>query len=114
MPTKSDADTHAGLSPSFVQAWKRSTRSSRWRPSCSPRCRCSVRRHVAGPVPAGRHGAPAAGIDTLERGLKLPATSKSQEQLRNYAMQALRRTQQRLLLQVLERTKQRRHAGCRA
>jgi glutamate dehydrogenase len=47
-----------------------------------------------------------AGIDTLERGLKLPATSKSQEQLRNYAMQALRRTQQRLLLQVLERAKQ--------
>ena len=28
---------------------------------------------------------------------------KSQEQLRNYAMQALRRTQQRLLLQVIER-----------
>jgi glutamate dehydrogenase len=42
----------------------------------------------------------------LERGLKLPATSKSQEQLRNYAMQALRRTQQRLLLTVLERSKQ--------
>ena len=40
----------------------------------------------------------------LERGLKLPATSKSQEQLRNYAMQALRRTQQRLLLLVLERS----------
>jgi glutamate dehydrogenase len=48
----------------------------------------------------------ASGIDTLERGLKLPATSKSQEQLRNYAMQALRRTQQRLLLTVLERAKQ--------
>ena len=46
-----------------------------------------------------------AGIDTLERGLKLPATSKSQEQLRNYALQALRRTQQRLLLKVLERAK---------
>ena len=44
-----------------------------------------------------------AGIDTLERGLKLSATSKSQEQLRNYAQQALRRTQQRLLLQVLAR-----------
>ena len=44
-----------------------------------------------------------AGIDTLERGLKLAATSKSQEQLRNYAMQALRRTQQRLLMQVLAR-----------
>ena len=47
-----------------------------------------------------------AGIDTLERGLKLPAQSKSQEQLRNYAMQALRRTQQRLLLQVIERAGQ--------
>jgi glutamate dehydrogenase len=44
-----------------------------------------------------------AGIDTLERGLKLPAQTKSQEQLRNYAMQSLRRAQQRLLLQVIER-----------
>ena len=39
----------------------------------------------------------------MERGLKLPATSKSQEQLRNYAQHALRRTQQRLLTQVLQR-----------
>ena len=45
-----------------------------------------------------------AGIDTLERGLKLTPTSKSQEQLRNYAMQALRRTQQRLLMQVLAKS----------
>jgi glutamate dehydrogenase len=45
------------------------------------------------------------GIDTLELGLKLPAQSKSQEQLRNYALQSLRRAQQRLLLQVIE------HAG---
>jgi glutamate dehydrogenase len=44
-----------------------------------------------------------SGIDTLERGLKLAATSKSQEQLRSYAQQALRRTQQRLLTQVLAR-----------
>ena len=43
------------------------------------------------------------GIDTLELGLKLPAQSKSQEQLRNYALQSLRRAQQRLLLQVIER-----------
>ena len=42
------------------------------------------------------------GIDTLEQGLKLPAQSKSQEQLRNYALQSLRRAQQRLLLQVIE------------
>ncbi|MDB5933153.1 MAG: glutamate dehydrogenase [Massilia sp.] len=45
-----------------------------------------------------------AGIDTLERGLKLAPHSKSQEQLRNYATQALRRTQQRLLLQVLAKS----------
>ena len=44
-----------------------------------------------------------AGIDTLERGLKLVPHSKSQEQLRNYAQHALRRTQQRLLTLVLER-----------
>lgn len=44
-----------------------------------------------------------AGIDTLERGLKLAVSSKSQEQLRNYAQHALVRTQQRLLAQVLER-----------
>jgi glutamate dehydrogenase len=46
------------------------------------------------------------GIDTLELGLKLPAQSKSQEQLRNYALQSLRRAQQRLLLQVIERAGQ--------
>jgi glutamate dehydrogenase len=45
-----------------------------------------------------------AGIDTLERGLSLAPASKSQEQLRNYAMAALRRTQQRLLMQVLARS----------
>jgi glutamate dehydrogenase len=45
-----------------------------------------------------------AGIDTLERGLKIAPHSKSQEQLRNYAAQALRRTQQRLLAQVLARS----------
>ncbi|MBC7452625.1 MAG: NAD-glutamate dehydrogenase, partial [Massilia sp.] len=42
-----------------------------------------------------------AGIDTLERGLKLAPYGKPQQALRNYAMQALRRTQQRLLLQVM-------------
>jgi len=45
-----------------------------------------------------------AGIDTLERGLALAPASKSQEQLRNYATAALRRTQQRLLMQVLARS----------
>ncbi len=42
-----------------------------------------------------------AGIDTLERGLKHAPQNKSQEQLRDYAQQALRRAQQRLLSQVL-------------
>ena len=42
------------------------------------------------------------GIDVLERGLKLPAANRSQEQLRNYAQNALRRTQQRLLSKVLQ------------
>ncbi|MES2742698.1 MAG: NAD-glutamate dehydrogenase domain-containing protein [Pseudomonadota bacterium] len=44
-----------------------------------------------------------AGIGTLERGLKLTPHTKAQEQLRNYARHALRRTQQRLLGQVLQR-----------
>jgi glutamate dehydrogenase len=43
-----------------------------------------------------------AGIDTLERGLKLGATSSAQQALRMYAQQALRRAQQRLLTQVLQ------------
>ena len=41
------------------------------------------------------------GIDRLERGLKLPAGSPSQERLRVHALQALQRTQMRLLAEVL-------------
>jgi glutamate dehydrogenase len=44
-----------------------------------------------------------AGIDMLEQGLKLAPQSASQARLRDYAQQALRRTQQRLLTQVLSR-----------
>jgi glutamate dehydrogenase len=44
------------------------------------------------------------GIDALERGLKQAPQNPSQAQLRDYAQRALRRTQQRLLIQVL-------HAG---
>jgi glutamate dehydrogenase len=43
-----------------------------------------------------------AGIDALERGLKLDAASSTQQALRSYAQQALGRAQQRLLTQVLQ------------
>jgi glutamate dehydrogenase len=43
-----------------------------------------------------------AGIDVLERGLKLDAASSTQQALRSYAQQALQRAQQRLLSQVLQ------------
>ncbi len=106
--TKSDADTHTGLSPSFVQAWK--TVDTIESLAAFLFAAVSVQRpggmSLAEFLQVGMVLRAASGIDTLERGLKLPATSKSQEQLRNYAMQALRRTQQRLLLTVLERTRQ--------
>jgi glutamate dehydrogenase len=105
MPAKSEADGHAGLAPSFTMAWKAIDTIE------------SLATFLFAAVSVQRPGAMSlaqflrvgmelreqAGIDTLERGLKLPAQSKSQEQLRNYAMQALRRTQQRLLMQVLAR-----------
>jgi len=107
-PTKSDADGHAGLSPSFAQAWKAVDTVESL--AAFLFAAVSVQRpggmSLAEFLQVGMALRAASGIDTLERGLKLPATSKSQEQLRNYAMQALRRTQQRLLLTVLERTKQ--------
>ncbi|MDP3841331.1 MAG: NAD-glutamate dehydrogenase [Oxalobacteraceae bacterium] len=49
----------------------------------------------------GMHLRQQAGIDALERGLKHAPQNQSQRQLRDYAQQALRRTQQRLLAQVL-------------
>jgi glutamate dehydrogenase len=108
MPAKSDADSHAGLSPSFVQAWKAVDTVESL--AAFLFAAVSVQRpggmSLAEFLHVGMTLRGAAGIDALERGLKLPATSKSQEQLRNYAMQALRRTQQRLLLTVLERAKQ--------
>jgi glutamate dehydrogenase len=108
MPAKSDADAHAGLSPSFVQAWKAVDTVESL--AAFLFAAVSVQRpggmSLAEFLRVGMLLRASAGIDFLERGLKLPATSKSQEQLRNYAMQALRRTQQRLLLTVLERAKQ--------
>jgi len=107
-PTKSDADSHAGLSSSFVQAWKAVDTVESL--AAFLFAAVSVQRpgglSLAEFLHVGMLLRSAAGLDTLERGLKLPATSKSQEQLRNYALQALRRTQQRMLLQVLERAKQ--------
>jgi glutamate dehydrogenase len=108
MPARSDADAHAGLPPSFAQAWKSVDTIESL--AAFLFAAVSVQRpsgmSLAEFLHVGMALRGAAGIDLLERGLKLPATSKSQEQLRNYAMQALRRTQQRLLLTVLERSKQ--------
>jgi glutamate dehydrogenase len=99
---------HAGLSSSFVQAWKAVDTVESL--AAFLFAAVSVQRPAGLPLADFLHVGvllrSAAGIDTLERGLKLPATSKSQEQLRNYALQALRRTQQRMLLQVLEHAKQ--------
>jgi glutamate dehydrogenase len=103
MPAKSEADTQAGLSPSFVQAWKAVDTVESL--AAFLFAAVSVQRpqgmSLAEFLQVGMLLREQAGIDTLERGLKLPAVSKSQEQLRNYALQALRRTQQRLLLEVL-------------
>ncbi|GAB3406653.1 NAD-glutamate dehydrogenase [Massilia agilis] len=107
MPAKLEADGHAGLPQDFVQAWKEVDTIDSL--STFLFAAVSVQRAVGMSLPqflqVGMALRQAAGIDNLERGLKLPATSKSQEQLRNYAMQALRRAQQRLLMQVLERAK---------
>jgi glutamate dehydrogenase len=105
MPAKSEADGHAGLNAGFVHAWK----SVETIESLATFLFAAVSVHrpagmsLAQFLQVGMALRERAGIDTLERGLKLPPQSKSQEQLRNYAMQALRRTQQRLLLQVIER-----------
>jgi glutamate dehydrogenase len=108
VPAKLDADSHAGLPSSFAQAWKAVDTVEAL--AAFLFAAVSVQRpsglSLAEFLHVGLLLRSAVGIDTLERGLKLPATSKSQEQLRNYALQALRRTQQRMLLQVLERAKQ--------
>jgi len=108
VPAKLDADSHAGLPSSFAQAWKAVDTVEAL--AAFLFAAVSVQRpeglSLAEFLHVGLLLRSAAGLDVLERGLKLPATSKSQEQLRNYALQALRRTQQRMLLQVLERAKQ--------
>jgi glutamate dehydrogenase len=107
MPAKSEADGHAGLNAAFVQAWKAVETIESLATFLF--AAVSVQRpsgmSLAQFLQVGMALRERAGIDTLERGLKLPPQTKSQEQLRNYAMQALRRTQQRLLLQVIERAR---------
>ncbi|MBD8530949.1 MULTISPECIES: NAD-glutamate dehydrogenase domain-containing protein [unclassified Massilia] len=105
MPAKSEADGHAGLNAGFVQAWKavETIESLATFLFAAVSVQRPAGMSLAQFLQVGMALRAKAGIDTLERGLKLPPQTKSQEQLRNYAMQALRRTQQRLLLQVIDR-----------
>ena len=104
-PQRSEADGHTGLPAPFTAAWKAVETIESLATFLF--AAVSVQRpggmSLAQFLQVGMALRQQAGIDTLERGLKLPAQSKSQEQLRNYAMQSLRRAQQRLLLQVIER-----------
>ena len=106
MPATSDADAYSALPASFTSAWK--SVDAIEAVATFLFAAVSVHRPAGMTLAQFLHVGMAlrgqAGIDTLERGLKLHAQSKSQEQLRNYAMQALRRTQQRLLMQVLARS----------
>jgi glutamate dehydrogenase len=104
MPAQAEADAHPELPAGFRQAWRAV--------DAIEAVAAFLFAAVSVPRPDGMTLAQflqvgmalrgQAGIDTLERGLKIAPHSKSQEQLRNYATQALRRTQQRLLAQVLE------------
>jgi len=100
---QSDAELTAGLRAEFVAAWKAVEAIESV--AAFVFAALSVTRPLGMDLPAflqvGLALRAQVGIDTLERGLKLPATSRSQEQLRSYAQNALRRTQQRLLSQVL-------------
>ncbi len=102
---QSEAATHGGLRAEFVQAWN--AVDALEGVAAFVFAALSVKRPAGMDLPGflavGMALRSQAGIDTLERGLKLPATSKSQEHLRSYAQQALRRTQQKLLSQVLAR-----------
>jgi glutamate dehydrogenase len=108
MPARLEADAHAGLGAPFVQAWRAvdTIESLATFLFAAVSVQRPARMSLAEFLRVGMLLRARAGIDTLERGLKLAPQSKSQEQLRNYAMQALRRTQQRLLLQVIERAAQ--------
>jgi glutamate dehydrogenase len=107
MPAQAEADAVAGLPAGYAQAWKAVDAIEAVATFLF--AAVSVSRpagmSLSDFLKVGMNLRGQAGIDTLERGLKLASTSKSQEQLRNYALQALRRTQQRLLLQVLAKAK---------
>ncbi|MGZ3181255.1 MAG: NAD-glutamate dehydrogenase domain-containing protein [Telluria sp.] len=107
MPAQAEADAVAGITPAFAKAWKSVDAVDAVANFLF--AAVSVTRptgmSLAQFLQVGMALRAQAGIDTLERGLKLGARSKSQEQLRSYAQQALRRTQQRLLAQVLARAK---------
>jgi glutamate dehydrogenase len=107
-PSKLEADGHAGLPQPFAHAWRAIDTIESL--STFLFAAVSVQRPSGMALDqflqVGMRLREKAGLDNLERGLKLPAQTKSQEQLRNYAMQALRRTQQRLLPQVIERAAQ--------
>ncbi|MRW86957.1 glutamate dehydrogenase [Pseudoduganella sp. FT26W] len=101
---QSEAELTAGLPVEFVRAWMAVDAIEAV--AAFVFAALSVSRPAGMDLPAflqvGLALRAQVGIDTLERGLKLPATSRSQEQLRSYAQNALRRTQQRLLSQVLK------------
>jgi len=101
---QSEAELTAGLRVEFVRAWM--AVDALEAVAAFVFAALSVQRPAGMDLPAflqvGLALRAQIGIDTLERGLKLPATSRSQEQLRSYAQNALRRTQQRLLSQVLK------------
>ncbi|MDL2355304.1 MAG: NAD-glutamate dehydrogenase [Pseudomonadota bacterium] len=103
MPSQAEADAHVELTAAFANAWK--SVDALEAVATFLFAAVSVARpagmSLAQFLQVGMALRGQAGIDTLERGLKLAPHSKSQEMLRNYAMQALRRTQQRLLAQVL-------------
>jgi glutamate dehydrogenase len=100
----SDADITAGLRDEFVQAWKAVEAIESVAAFVFAALSVSLPEGMDLPafLQVGLSLRGQVGIDTLERGLKLPATSRSQEQLRSYAQNALRRTQQRLLAHVLK------------
>jgi glutamate dehydrogenase len=101
---QSEAELTAGLRVEFVHAWKAVDAIESV--AAFVFAALSVSRPAGMDLPAflqiGLALRAQVGIDTLERGLKLAAVSRSQEQLRSYAQNALRRTQQRLLSQVLK------------
>jgi glutamate dehydrogenase len=102
--SQSDADITAGLRDEFVQAWKAVEAIESVAAFVFAALSVALPQGMDLPafLQVGLSLRAQVGIDTLERGLKLPAVSRSQEQLRSYAQNALRRTQQRLLAHVLK------------